>query len=174
MLAATSRAGVTDPRGGVGGADARQDANPDVGFGVPARPPRRRFGGVGAIRLSRVYDPKRRAVGQTYLVERLWPRGVRRSDLEVTGWLKEVAPSTELRHWFAHDPAKWQEFRRRYVAELDAHPSAWQPLADAALAGELTLLYSSRDREHNNAVVLRDYLCAHLARDTHRAAKKKG
>lgn len=118
---------------------------------------------MAAIRLSRVYDQERRPAGETYLVERLWPRGLRRSDIDFTGWLKDVAPSTELRRWFDHDPAKWEEFRRRYVAELEGQPQTWQPLADAALAGELTLLYSSRDREHNNAVVLRDYLCEHVA-----------
>jgi uncharacterized protein YeaO (DUF488 family) len=119
---------------------------------------------VGVIRLSRVYDDEPRRAGPAYLVERLWPRGVRRSDIDFTGWLKDVAPSTELRRWFDHDPAKWGEFRQRYVAELEGRPQAWQPLAEAALAGDLTLLYSSRDREHNNAVVLRDYLYEHLAR----------
>jgi len=113
---------------------------------------------VGEIRLSRVYDHEPRGSGRAYLVERLWPRGVRRDDLVIDGWCKDVAPSTELRQWFSHDPAKWQEFRRRYTAELDAHPAAWEPLADAVRHGPLTLLYSSRDREHNNAVVLRDYL----------------
>ncbi|MGH3744138.1 MAG: DUF488 domain-containing protein [Mycobacteriales bacterium] len=110
------------------------------------------------IRLSRVYDHEARPAGQSFLVERLWPRGVRRDDLPLDGWVKDAAPSTELRTWFGHDPAKWDEFRRRYVAELDANPQAWQPLADAAGAGDVTLLYSSRDREHNNAVALRDYL----------------
>jgi uncharacterized protein YeaO (DUF488 family) len=113
---------------------------------------------MSAIRLSRVYDHEPRHTGRTFLVERLWPRGVRRDHLKMDGWLKDVAPSTELRRWFDHDPAKWAEFQRRYRAELDAHPQAWAPLVDAARAGAVTLLYSSRDREHNNAVVLRDYL----------------
>jgi len=116
---------------------------------------------VGEIRLSRVYDREPRTDGKYFLVERLWPRGVRRADLAFDGWYKEVAPSTELRTWFAHDPAKWAEFRRRYTAELDARPDAWQPLVDALAEGDVTLLYSSRDREHNNAVVLRDYLSGH-------------
>jgi uncharacterized protein YeaO (DUF488 family) len=90
-----------------------------------------------------------------FLVERLWPRGVRREELQADAWLKDVAPSTELRKWFSHDAAKWSEFRRRYNAELDANPQAWRVLADAALAGDITLLYSSRDRDRNNAVVLR-------------------
>jgi uncharacterized protein YeaO (DUF488 family) len=117
---------------------------------------------MGEIRLSRVYDHEPRRAGATYLVERLWPRGVRKGDIEIDGWLTDVAPSTELRTWFGHDPQRWEEFRRRYFAELDARPEAWRGLADAARAGDVTLLYSSRDRQHNNAVALRDYLTAHL------------
>lgn len=117
---------------------------------------------MGEIRLSRVYDHEPHHSGATYLVERLWPRGVRRDELAMDGWCKDVAPSTQLRKWFAHDPSKWPEFQRRYTAELDANPEAWRSLADAAAGGDLTLLYSSRDREHNNAVVLREYLLAHL------------
>lgn len=113
-----------------------------------------------AIRLWRAYDHDDRPAGPAYLVERLWPRGVRRDDLALDGWVKDVAPSTELRTWFSHDPERWDEFRRRYAAELDAAPSAWQPLLDAARAGDVTLVYSSRDREHNNAVALRAYLLA--------------
>jgi len=100
------------------------------------------------IRLSRIYDHQPQLTGRTFLVERLWPRGVRRDDLAMDRWLKDVAPSTELRRWFDHDPAKWAEFRRRYRAELDANPQAWAPLVEA---GAVTLLYSSRDRVHNNA-----------------------
>jgi uncharacterized protein YeaO (DUF488 family) len=118
---------------------------------------------VSAIHLVRVYDHGSRSSGPVFLVERLWPRGVRRDEVEMDAWLKEVAPSTALRKWFAHDPAKWEEFRRRYFAELDAQPQAWQPLLTAAAEGDVTLLYSSRDQEHNNAVALRDYLLAHVA-----------
>jgi uncharacterized protein YeaO (DUF488 family) len=114
------------------------------------------------IRLSRVYDHEPKHRGAAFLVERLWPRGVRRDELELDGWLKGVAPSTALRQWFSHDPAKWEEFRRRYIAELDANRSPWQPLVDAAADRDVTLLYSSRDRKHNNAVVLHDYLLDHL------------
>lgn len=117
---------------------------------------------MGEIRLSRVYDHEPPAGGSAFLVERLWPRGVRREDLGTDGWLKDVAPSTTLRKWFHHDPAKWAAFRRCYTRELDANPQGWQPLAVAARAGDITLLYSSRDRDHNNAVVLRDYLQARL------------
>jgi uncharacterized protein YeaO (DUF488 family) len=116
---------------------------------------------VGQIRLSRVYDHEPQPAGKAYLVERLWPRGVRRDALVLDGWCKESAPSTELRKWFRHDPAKWEEFRRRYTTELDGSPEGWWPLAEAAVAGDVTLLYSSRDRDHNNAVALRDYLLTH-------------
>ena len=117
---------------------------------------------VPAIRLARVYDDGDPGDGPRFLVERLWPRGVRRADLRLTDWLRDVGPSSELRKWFGHDPDRWDEFRRRYFAELDAHPEAWQPLRDAAASGDVTLLYSSRDAEHNNAVALREYLTARL------------
>lgn len=117
---------------------------------------------MSTISLSRVYDHEPHDGGRTFLVERLWPRGVRKDAVELDGWLRDVAPSHELRKWFAHDPARWEEFRRRYFAELDAHPEAWQPLVQAAASRDVTLLYSSRDREHNNAVALRDYVLAHL------------
>lgn len=112
------------------------------------------------ISLARVYDLADAADGPRFLVERLWPRGVRRDALTGVEWVPEVGPSTELRTWFGHDPEKWDEFRRRYAAELDARPEAWRAIADAAAAGDVVLLYSSRDTEHNNAVALRDYLIA--------------
>jgi uncharacterized protein YeaO (DUF488 family) len=108
--------------------------------------------------VKRAYDSAGRGDGRRFLVERLWPRGIRKESLQMDAWLKDVAPSTELRKWFSHDPAKWPEFQRRYRAELDAHPEAWQPILDAAADGEVTLIYSSHDAEHNNAVALRDYL----------------
>ena len=117
---------------------------------------------IGQIRLSRIYDHEPVGDGSAFLVERLWPRGVRREELSAAIWIKEVAPSTALRKWFSHDQAKWDAFRRCYTQELDANPPAWRPLADAARRSDITLLYSSRDREHNNAVVLLDYLQAHL------------
>ena len=91
-------------------------------------------------------------------VERLWPRGVRKSALPLSAWLKEVAPSTQLRKWFSHDPAKWSEFQRRYRAELKDKQETWEPLLDAARKGTVTLVYSSHDTEHNNAVVLKEFL----------------
>jgi len=124
------------------------------------------------IGLKRAYEPVSRADGVRLLVERLWPRGIAKADLRLDEWLKEVAPSTELRQWFGHDPGKWDEFRRRYFRELDSRPDAWRPILSAARGGRaVTLIYSSHDTEHNNAVALRDYLRAH-ARGP-RAAKKK-
>jgi uncharacterized protein YeaO (DUF488 family) len=110
------------------------------------------------IAIQRVYDAATQGKAKHYLVERLWPRGVRKETLQVDGWLKEVAPSTELRRWFAHDPATWPEFQRRYRQELKSNPAAWQPLLEAARRGAVTLLYSARDTEHNSAVLLKAFL----------------
>ncbi len=110
------------------------------------------------INLKRVYDDKSRSDGVRFLVERLWPRGIKKEALRLDDWLKDTGPSTRLRQWFAHDPAKWEEFRRRYFAELDANTKAWEPILAAAQKGAVTLLFSSRDTEHNNAVALRDYI----------------
>lgn len=114
------------------------------------------------IKVKRVYDPVEPDDGKRFLVERLWPRGVKKEALPMDGWLREVAPSDRLRRWFGHDPRKWEEFRRRYFAELEAHPEAWRPLLEAARAGNVTLLFSARDVAHNNAVALRDFLEAKL------------
>lgn len=117
------------------------------------------------IQVKRVYEPAVADDGQRLMVERLWPRGIRKDSLHIDAWPKDVAPGTELRKWFAHDPAKWPEFRRRYFRELDAHPQAWRPILDSAIEGHrVTLIYSSHDGEHNNAVALRDYLEKKLAR----------
>ncbi|HVA64470.1 MAG TPA: DUF488 domain-containing protein [Terriglobales bacterium] len=118
------------------------------------------------IALKRAYDPATSADGVRILVERLWPRGIAKAALPLDSWHKDVAPSPELRQWFAHDPAKWPEFRRRYHAELRAHSAALQPLLDAARHGPLTLIYSSHDQQHNNAVVLKHYLESLLNRSS--------
>jgi uncharacterized protein YeaO (DUF488 family) len=110
------------------------------------------------VKLKRAYEAAAAADGARYLVERLWPRGVKKSALRVDAWLKDVAPSTGLRQWFKHDPKKWPEFQRRYIRELNANAQALRPLVDAARRGDLTLVYSSHDAEHNNAVVLKEYL----------------
>jgi uncharacterized protein YeaO (DUF488 family) len=110
------------------------------------------------IQLKRVYESRGNNDGKKFLVERLWPRGVKKTALADAVWLKDVAPSTEVRKWFGHDPKKWAEFQRRYQAELKQHEEALEPILQAARHGAVTLLYSSHDTEHNNAVVLREYL----------------
>ncbi len=97
------------------------------------------------------------------LVDRLWPRGVRKEALAGIRWMPEVAPGTALRRWYGHDPARWEEFRRRYFAELDARPQAAAPLLDAARRGRLLLLTASRDLAHSNAAALADWLKRRLA-----------
>jgi uncharacterized protein YeaO (DUF488 family) len=115
------------------------------------------------IDIARAYDALGPDGRTRFLVDRMWPRGVTKDTLRIEAWLRDVAPSTELRRWFGHDPARWEEFQRRYCDELDANPQGWQPLADAAKRGPVTLLFGARDREHNQAVVLRDYLMRKLA-----------
>ena len=113
------------------------------------------------VAVKRVYEPAVPGDGTRFLVERLWPRGVRKESLQHAGWLKDVAPSDELRRWFGHDPAKWDEFCHRYWAELDSRKAAWHPILEAARRGRVTLLYSARDTEHNNALALKTYLEKH-------------
>jgi uncharacterized protein YeaO (DUF488 family) len=112
------------------------------------------------VTLKRVYEPVSRTDGSRFLVERLWPRGLSKDRLHLTAWLKEVGPSTALRQWFNHDPEKWPQFRTRYFHELDTRPESWRPIVTAARRGTVTLLYSSHDQEHNNAVALKEYLQA--------------
>ena len=108
--------------------------------------------------VKRIYEAAQAKDGTRYLVDRLWPWGMKKEKLIMDAWLKEVAPSTELRRWFGHDSAKWNEFQQRYRAELQANPGAWKPLLEAARQGNVTLLYSARDTEHNNAIVLKSFL----------------
>jgi uncharacterized protein YeaO (DUF488 family) len=110
------------------------------------------------IRLKRVYEPARSSDGTRYLVERLWPRGMKKATLRIDAWLKEVAPSTTLRRWFNHDLKKWKEFQRRYRRELDANLETVRPILSALHRGTVTLVYSSHDETHNNAVALKEYL----------------
>jgi uncharacterized protein YeaO (DUF488 family) len=119
------------------------------------------------IRVKRVYEPPEPADGTRILVERLWPRGVRKDALELNAWLKDVAPSGELRRWFAHDPARWAEFRKRYADELDARPEASQEIVRAARSGTVTLLFSAHDTLHNNAIALKAYLEEKASREGH-------
>ncbi len=110
------------------------------------------------VRLKRAYEPAAADDGTRVLIDRLWPRGVSKDDAAVDLWLKDVAPSTELRKWFGHDPARWAEFQDRYANEVHRHPAAFQQLLDLARKGLVTLVYSARDEEHNDAVVLRSLL----------------
>jgi uncharacterized protein YeaO (DUF488 family) len=110
------------------------------------------------IALKRAYEPDTTGDGARFLVERLWPRGVRKTRLKLDGWLKDVAPSTDLREWFGHDPKKWPEFRRRYFTALRAHPDTWRPLLTAARRGRVTLVYAARDVTRNGAVALKAFL----------------
>ncbi len=113
------------------------------------------------IEIKRVYDAGQ-AGGTRFLVDRVWPRGIRKQDLHIDGWLRDAAPSAGLRKWFGHDPAKYEEFRHSYYKELDGNPETWQPILDAARRGRVTLLYSARDEEHNQAAALKQYLDAKL------------
>ena len=110
------------------------------------------------IKLKRVDDKRSSADGVRYLVERLWPRGIKKAELHLDDWIKDVTPSTELRKWFSHDPEKWENFRRMYFAELDRAPEVCKPIRQATRKGTVTLLYSSHDAEHNNAVALKEYI----------------
>lgn len=110
------------------------------------------------IQLKRVYDKAPLGNGKRFLVERLWPRGIKKSALRIDAWLKELGPSTSLRKWFGHDPKKWDEFRFRYFHELEKKPEAYSDILKAAQRGRVTLFYSSHDTEHNNALALKEFL----------------
>ena len=110
------------------------------------------------VKIKQVYEDYASDDGERYLIDRLWPRGMSKEKLVMDGWLKEVAPSSDLRHWFGHDPAKWKEFKIRYFSELNGNPNAWKPLIEAYIRGEVTLLYAAHDADHNNAVVLKEFL----------------
>jgi uncharacterized protein YeaO (DUF488 family) len=135
------------------------------------------LGRIDALHLKRAYDPATESDGRRILVERLWPRGVKKTDLKADLWLKDVAPSTALRQWFAHRVERWAEFQRRYREELDAKPDQWAPILEDMKHGNVTLLYAAHDVSHNGALVLRDYLVDQLTRRTssrgHVAAQRK-
>jgi uncharacterized protein YeaO (DUF488 family) len=120
------------------------------------------------IRIKRAYEPAAKADGARILVDRLWPRGVTKDALSIERWTKEIGPSDALRRWFGHDPERWEEFRRRYVAELAKQTALLEELRGVARDGVLTLVYGARDDAHNNAVVLREVLLKRL-----RATKTK-
>lgn len=110
------------------------------------------------LHIKRIYEPAAEGDGKRILVDRLWPRGVNKNDAHVDIWLKDIAPSTDLRRWFGHDPNKWDEFRQRYRDELKNNAVAVHALEEQIEKSMVTLLYGARDREHNNAVVLMDFI----------------
>jgi uncharacterized protein YeaO (DUF488 family) len=110
------------------------------------------------IQLKRVYEKPARSDGMRVLVERLWPRGLSKERAAVALWLKDVAPSPELRKWFGHDPARWEEFRKRYAKELRENKEAVEVLKEKAKKGTVTLVYAARDEEHNGALALKRFL----------------
>jgi uncharacterized protein YeaO (DUF488 family) len=110
------------------------------------------------LRLKRAYEPAEPGDGVRILIDRLWPRGVSKAKAALDDWIKEVAPSTALRRWFGHDPARWTEFQRRYRAELREQSDALDRIRALARARAVTLVYGARDEEHNDAVVLRAVL----------------
>lgn len=110
------------------------------------------------IRIKRAYEPPDEADGRRFLVDRIWPRGVKKEDLRLEGWLKEVAPSNELRRWFGHREDRWPEFERRYRVELRGKNEVLQPILEQVHEGVVTLVYGARDEQHNNAVVLKKVL----------------
>jgi uncharacterized protein YeaO (DUF488 family) len=116
---------------------------------------------MAKLQVKRVYEPHARGDGKRVLVDRVWPRGISKDKLKDATWLKEIAPSTALRKWFDHRPERWQQFCKRYAAELDANGDAVEALRKIAARGPVTLLYGARDVEHNQARALADYLAAH-------------
>jgi uncharacterized protein YeaO (DUF488 family) len=112
------------------------------------------------IRVKRIYEAPDDADGFRVLVDRLWPRGIRKQDADIDLWLRDIAPSADLRRWFRHDPTKWSEFCRRYAGELKSKPAEVTSLRDRTRAGTVTLVYSAADVAHNNAVALKRFLDA--------------
>jgi uncharacterized protein YeaO (DUF488 family) len=110
------------------------------------------------IQMKRVYDEPSDTDGTRILIDRLWPRGVSKAKAKVDLWLKAIAPSTPLRQWFGHDPGKWEEFKKRYKDELDHNSGAVAQLRALLAQGTVTLLYGAKDKDHNDAVVLQEYV----------------
>ncbi|PAP95043.1 DUF488 domain-containing protein [Mesorhizobium wenxiniae] len=112
------------------------------------------------VKTKRAYERPADDDGTRVLVDRLWPRGLKKTDAAIDRWAKELAPSTDLRKWFGHDPARWEEFRRRYSEEIRQHREEFDRLRDLARKGPVTLVYAAHDETHNDAVVLREILLA--------------
>ena len=118
---------------------------------------------AGNVKLKRAYERPDAGDGTRVLVDRLWPRGVKKADAAIDQWAKDIAPSTALRKWFGHDPARWQEFRTRYAVEVHEHPEQLSRLRTLARQGPITLVFSAHDAIHNDAVALRDFLLGRQA-----------
>jgi uncharacterized protein YeaO (DUF488 family) len=114
-------------------------------------------------KIKRAYEPAAATDGRRFLVDRVWPRGRRKEDLQIEAWVKEAGPSTELRKWFGHDPRRWAEFQQRYRRELDADKAVLAPLVAAGRSGDVTLVYGAKDEQHNQAVVIKQILSERLA-----------
>jgi uncharacterized protein YeaO (DUF488 family) len=112
------------------------------------------------IKIKRVYDPFEREDGKRILIDRLWPRGIKKEDLKMDEWLKEIAPSDKLRKWFSHDPKKYEEFKKRYAKELEDKSEILKRIKSESKKGTITILFSAKDTEHNNATVLKELLSA--------------
>jgi len=108
------------------------------------------------IKIKRIYDPPSPGDGQRILVDRLWPRGMKKEEAHIDEWLKEISPSNELRKWYSHDPAKWPEFKRRYRAEISRETDLLKRIKNEGKKGTVTLLFSSRELELNNATALKE------------------
>ena len=121
---------------------------------------------AGNVRLKRAYERPSTDDGTRILIDRLWPRGVPRKAADLDMWMKDIAPSSELRTWFGHDPARWQEFRRRYAEEVRRNAEPFSRLRALVREGRITLVYGARDEAHNHAVVLRDLLLGRAARES--------
>ena len=113
---------------------------------------------AGNIKLKRAYDPPEPTDGTRILVDRLWPRGVKKEDAAIDEWMKDIAPSTDLRKWFGHDPERWEEFCERYAKEVSQHSEQLKQLRELAHKGPITLVYSAHDEAHNDAVALRNFI----------------
>ena len=114
-----------------------------------------------SVELKRAYEPAESTDGFRILVDRLWPRGVSKKSARIDLWLKEIAPTTQLRKWFGHDPAKWDTFRRRYFRELEENSEAVAQLLEHARHSPVTLVYGAKDEEHNDAVAIKEYIKTH-------------
>ncbi|HYA86880.1 MAG TPA: DUF488 family protein [Nitrospirota bacterium] len=127
------------------------------------------------VKIKRVYDEPSESDGKRILVDRLWPRGLKKEHAQIDGWIREIAPSNELRKWFNHDPHKWREFKNRFFMELEGKGDLLEGIANLARKGSVTLLFGSKEERFNNAVALKEYIDAKMkVADGKRAARGQG